>query len=621
MTGQNRGIIRNLYSTIDESLDSYLTADKLKITEQATEAELAYAKKNLIQTIDKTRKELAEFLMLGAKTTDNTGVTKEVKVNKDANYLSEIRKKLQQDDDNDSLYNDLGNYYFQRERDYRKAIEQYLMAISKNQENYVYYANIGDAYLQLEEYDESTSWYKQALDKKPEDDLILNSIGVAYYRKGEFDQAAKYYSSALKINPQPVYLVNIGDTYARKKLYDDAAKAYENAILLDKDKNYSPAYDALGDVYRLKYALERDDRSLLEKAIDNYQKSLLIDPKNSRNHSFLGDLFYYQGNYDQAIESYKQATLLDEDDSDSYANIGYMYFWKEDYDKANQFYNIALDKNENNVKVLKYIGDLNSKFKKYDQAIEFYQKYLAKYPDDHETLSSLGEMYVNRGDESKGDNSKALEIAKKISDSKPDDWISLSNLAYAYKLVGDTENVVKNLTKAIELNNTVSYLYTDLGEAYYTKFFYDEAKKQFEKAVELDDSDPVNYSWLTVIYSILKDWPQALRYAKLADKKAKEQDPKNDTYIEYISGVYHSKGLDLYKSGKLDEAIVEYISANNIKESQVTYFNLYLCYFYSDPQRTKEAREAISKAIQLNLSQSKIPKINPEYEEALKRLK
>jgi tetratricopeptide (TPR) repeat protein len=305
---------------------------------------------------------------------------------------------------------------------------------------------------------------------------------------------------------------------------------------------------------------------------------------------------------------------LDKNNPRFLANIGYIYFWKEDYDKASEYYNKALDINDDPT-ALKYIAELEYRLRKYDDAINYYNQILQKYPDSPEILTHLSEIYsLSETEFQNRDLNRSLEYARLAIEKAPNEYEPYAAIAIAFKELGDFDNAIINLNKAIELNKTDPTLYLDLGTVYLEIPDYQEAVKQFERAVSLKPEDPNNYSWLAHSYDKIHNWDKALYYAEIADKKAKARNPKDDKYLEYIARVYHDKGLDYYNQGKLDEAIEEYKKANAIIENAVTYYNLYLCYLNSEPKRNVEARKAIIKAIDLS------PRVNPDYTDALSKL-
>ncbi|MCM8831796.1 MAG: hypothetical protein NC918_06370 [Candidatus Omnitrophica bacterium] len=84
--------------------------------------------------------------------------------------------------------------------------------------------------------------------------------------------------------------------------------------------------------------------------------------------------------------------------------------------------------------------------KKKDLEILFYENLIKERPDFIQALISLGNAYTQRGFYQEG-----LEIDKKLVKLKPDDPIVHYNLACSLSLVGEIEESLKELKKAILL--------------------------------------------------------------------------------------------------------------------------------------------------------------------------
>jgi tetratricopeptide (TPR) repeat protein len=87
-----------------------------------------------------------------------------------------------------------------------------------------------------------------------------------------------------------------------------------------------------------------------QKAIDNYNKAIELDPTNGMYHNNLGLCFYKLGDYNEAIESYSRATelyptkaLILFNRANVYSTRGRQYEMKEDIDKAQRDYSKAID--------------------------------------------------------------------------------------------------------------------------------------------------------------------------------------------------------------------------------------------------------------------------------------
>jgi tetratricopeptide (TPR) repeat protein len=100
--------------------------------------------------------------------------------------------------------------------------------------------------------------------------------------------------------------------------------AYQSSVLLNPD-NYS-AWRDLGINY---CKLEQ-----YELAIDSLKKAINLDPKSAYPHTYLGNVYQYQGKHELAIASYQKAIDLDSQLASTRSCLGYLYLSHGDFEKA-----------------------------------------------------------------------------------------------------------------------------------------------------------------------------------------------------------------------------------------------------------------------------------------------
>jgi tetratricopeptide (TPR) repeat protein len=89
--------------------------------------------------------------------------------------------------------------------------------------------------------------------------------------------------------------------------------------------------------------------------------------------------------------------------------------------------------------------------------IKFYENLLKRNPNFVEVLVSLGDAYTRRGFYREG-----LEVDKRLAQLRPDDPIVHYNLACSLSLVGNNDDALKELKKAILLGyDDFSYILED----------------------------------------------------------------------------------------------------------------------------------------------------------------
>jgi tetratricopeptide (TPR) repeat protein len=111
---------------------------------------------------------------------------------------------------------------------------------------------------------------------------------------------------------------------AKNRNYQEAISSFESAI--QQDKNYVPAYVALGGSYFtvLKF----------KEAGAQWEKAIALDPKSKEAYVGIGYLEFMDNKYDSAIRSFETAISVDPNFSAAHAAIGRVYQKQGLIDKA-----------------------------------------------------------------------------------------------------------------------------------------------------------------------------------------------------------------------------------------------------------------------------------------------
>ena len=93
---------------------------------------------------------------------------------------------------------------------------------------------LGNRFLELEDYGKAISYYRVALDKDSTDNRARNNLGVAYLRSREYDQAFKEFQKVIATDPDnPKAHFNLALVYYARGLHEQEIQEYQNTIRLD----------------------------------------------------------------------------------------------------------------------------------------------------------------------------------------------------------------------------------------------------------------------------------------------------------------------------------------------------------------------------------------------------
>ena len=115
-------------------------------------------------------------------------------------------------------------------------------------------------------------------------------------------------------------------------------------------------------------------------------------------HYNLGKIYEDNGKYDKAIEEYNKAIELNPYHYRTYLNLGNIYYKMGRIDEAIVHYKKALSFNPNDYKAWNNLGTISIQKGLYEEAIKNYKRAIEIKPDYVFCLNNLGELYFNLGD-------------------------------------------------------------------------------------------------------------------------------------------------------------------------------------------------------------------------------
>jgi len=179
--------------------------------------------------------------------------------------------------------------------------------------------------------------------------------GISYQKNKAFDRAISSYLIAQRLEPtSDRYHKNLGDLYRhlalvskeeRKFWLEKATKEYEKMVLLSpKDSHYRRD---LGVIYWL--ASQGKDRLLMNKAITQFRESLRIDPTFPFSSCALGVIYAKIGWGNKAIEEFGRAVHYEPNYVEARYNLAILYSKKGLYNKALSEYKKIIEIEQRNL--------------------------------------------------------------------------------------------------------------------------------------------------------------------------------------------------------------------------------------------------------------------------------
>ena len=221
-----------------------------------------------------------------------------------------------------------------------------------------------------------------------------------------------------------------------------------------------------------------------DRAIEDFNKALELDPNYIGAHYNRGLAYYYKGDFDRAIEDFNKALELDPNYIGTYYNRGLAYYYKGDFDRAIEDFNKALELDPNYIGIY-YNRGLAYYYKgDFDRVIEDFNKALELDPNYIGAHYNRGLAYYYKGDFDRAieDSNKALEL------KSPDTLRTRTHLlrGYAYQLKRDFLKAFDDFVDSNKINPDMKFRFPQNYVASQIADIYKGNKKEDKaKAFEL----------------------------------------------------------------------------------------------------------------------------------------
>jgi tetratricopeptide (TPR) repeat protein len=292
-------------------------------------------------------------------------------------------------------------------------------------------------------------------------------------------------------------------------------------------------------------------KGMYQEAIEEFKKSLSINPSYLQAQQNLKTVNKQTGIYDRAISAYRKVLQMRADDPEAYFNLGKSLSYTGEYAEAAKYLERALEINSEHILAQNLLGIIYKNTGEYEKAVDVFRKALLKYPNYAELRNNLGETLYKMGiyDEAEDQLKQAVKLNREYA-------IAYYNLSFVYGEVGRDEEAALAYNRAVEINPSFTKfnksLVIDSSEA-------NAPKREAEVEGMSEDRKEEAFFNLAKVYKLKGYTDDAITQIK----RAITYNAKKPQYYSFFGELLIKKGLvkdavEVFKQTlKLDPGFVE----------------------------------------------------------------
>jgi tetratricopeptide (TPR) repeat protein len=294
--------------------------------------------------------------------------------------------------------------------------------------------------------------FKQALKIDPNFGEASAGLGQVYWLRYQLGKQKQWIAPAQQACTKAIDLGNagaeghmcLGLLQDGTGQYEKAAEQFQQAVQLEPTNDR--AYSNLAGAYQ---HLHQPD-----KAEETYKRALAVRPQYWRSYTFLGAFYVAQAEYDKAAAMWRRATELDPDSYIAFNGLGaaLLYLGKDDEAAPAFEKSIAL---RPNYSAYSNMAIALFRLRRFQESVHSYREALKLEDGDYVTWGNMGDSQYYGGDTASAMDSyrKAISLAEQQLKVNPRDPTVLGDLASYYSMLGDRKLALSYLDRSLELGH------------------------------------------------------------------------------------------------------------------------------------------------------------------------
>ncbi|MCG6534196.1 MAG: tetratricopeptide repeat protein, partial [Syntrophales bacterium LBB04] len=265
----------------------------------------------------------------------------------------------------------------------------------------------------------------------------------------------------------------MADLAMRQGRPERAASEMEQALKLQPDS--APLHAGLMQAYlaQKKYA----------RAVSFCEEQIARRPQDAFLRNLLGEVEATQKSYKKAEEAFRKAVELQPDWPPPHGNLAKLYLVQGQTGAAVKVFEEALKGNPDDAGAYLSLAQIYIQSREYPKAIGVLEKLNARKPDFWVAASDLA-FLLSENSGGKKDLERALSLAKRAQETRPEEPAVLDTLGWIYYKMGDNSAALTYLARAAGKSAESGRINYHLGVVNQKSGKVKEAKDYFKKAAE-----------------------------------------------------------------------------------------------------------------------------------------
>jgi len=376
---------------------------------------------------------------------------------------------------------------------------------------------------------EAERFYREILKQIPDQPDAMHYLGLIYMNKGDDKQAEKYIRQSIRSSGNPVYFSNYGLLLSRRGRHAQAIEQYKKSVELQPV--YPEAWYNLGFSY--------SELGNLTFAEDAYKKAVDCRKDYIKALYGLASVQETLGKLDEARNTIDKLVTINPDSYEAYYTLGMALQFlggNENIHNTEQYFRKALELSPNSLEIYIALANLYEDGNNIDSALVLYRQVLAIEPDYHDVKIKYANCLVKNDQITEAE----LEITK-ILKQNPDNISAQAIMGSIHRIKGD-------FVKADEISKKILEVDENNGEALismaYSKKIMSMKDPLIDKLHKIANRKNISLSLYALgkIYNDLGEFDLAFDAYKKANeiksRKIEYNSKKHSAFIDRVINVF-----------------------------------------------------------------------------------